>query len=390
MSVKNSRAPREGSPRVYATHPRGGLAARSSRASSHWRATLFPPAGHGREPSRSSTSGCTRFEPCGSTWWNAKKSRMSCATCTCSASGSAEAPRPKGCPFRFESWSPPRAFHRSKGVSSRTFWGVRVVAEMDHGSDVVLSARFSLLRASAVAAPAALGRALPPVGRDRRSLVWADVAAKTGLHFTEETGELTSQVGSVKLSVAFERGGDRSHLVAHLAYDPLSLAIDLHSRRWTDAFGASEIDASVPRLRPPSLGACALRRASPRLPRRSAPQRALGVRGGAPHRRRRGPFVGCAGERPRRPHRRRPLRPSPLGCGALDAAIARIAPPPAMAQGRARVAVILRLGDRPASSRGACPHYGSDARARASSTLESCAGRRANRPETRASPCLSR
>jgi hypothetical protein len=114
-------------------------------------------------------------------------------------------------------------------------WYARVVVEIALGSDVTLAGRFTVLPASA---PAPQGTALP-IGQARRSAVWAAVASRAGLLFDEERGELSGEVGGTTLVISGERGGGKSHLAAHLAYQPLGIDLDAHSRRWDDVFRAS-------------------------------------------------------------------------------------------------------------------------------------------------------
>jgi hypothetical protein len=126
-------------------------------------------------------------------------------------------------------------------------WHLEVTADVALGRDVTLRAPIHLLPDASALSPA-VRAAPPPVGHERRAHVWASVAAATGLELDAENERLHGDVGRVGLDVTLERDGDGSRLVAHVSHPPLGLALDAHSRSWTEVLHLGETDFGHPEL----------------------------------------------------------------------------------------------------------------------------------------------
>jgi hypothetical protein len=120
-------------------------------------------------------------------------------------------------------------------------WHLEVTADIALGRDVSLNAPFHVLPDASAIAPSAHA-APPPVGHERRARVWASVATGTGLDLDAEKERLHGSVGKIAIDIALERAGEGSRLVAHLAHPPLGLALDAHSRAWTEVLRLGETD----------------------------------------------------------------------------------------------------------------------------------------------------
>lgn len=124
------------------------------------------------------------------------------------------------------------------GKRVRVRWYLEARAVIRYGRDVVLRSSLSVCvgrdeKAPAARAPAEAGA---PMGRERRAMVWAEVAERTGLRSQSEAERMTGQEGQVALALHLELRGEQLYSVATLAWPALGLDVDVADRRWTDAF----------------------------------------------------------------------------------------------------------------------------------------------------------
>ena len=75
-----------------------------------------------------------------------------------------------------------------------------------------------------------------PLGSERRALVWAEVAGRTGLVSSAAQETMSGRFGAVSLELALELRADQLHAVATLEWPDAGLDVTLTERRWTDAF----------------------------------------------------------------------------------------------------------------------------------------------------------
>lgn len=88
---------------------------------------------------------------------------------------------------------------------------------------------------SAASAPRQGVRRVPPVGSERRALVWAELA-QGGLDFDAEAERLYGAVGGVRLQIGAEqRGGQGLWTVASLRWPALGIDLRAANRVWHDA-----------------------------------------------------------------------------------------------------------------------------------------------------------
>jgi hypothetical protein len=127
-------------------------------------------------------------------------------------------------------------------------WYVEVRAVIALGSDVVLTVPFHVFRAAAGASPgpAALRR-IPPVGRDRRALLWAESARRNGLANDADAERMTLEAGDVSLAVTLEpRKAGGLALTASLAWPRLGIELAVTERRWVDVWSSGAVAVDAP------------------------------------------------------------------------------------------------------------------------------------------------
>jgi len=124
-------------------------------------------------------------------------------------------------------------------------WYLRVAVSVHWGSDASMMAPITIVAAN-VPTTETVGRptAVPPVGRERRALVWAAVATRHHLQNDAEAERMEGRVGSVTTSIALEQRGEGLHCVATLAWPTLGLDLELHERGWTETlkFGEASLE----------------------------------------------------------------------------------------------------------------------------------------------------
>jgi hypothetical protein len=133
-----------------------------------------------------------------------------------------------------------------KGVPSFTArfiqhgWQLEVRAVVSFGSDVTLRVPIVVSSPSEeVMVESSPVRRVAPVGRERRALVWAEVARRAGMENDAERERMTTDVGDVQLAITLEHRGDEGICsVASMRWPSLGIDVHLSERRWVDAFKA--------------------------------------------------------------------------------------------------------------------------------------------------------
>lgn len=116
-------------------------------------------------------------------------------------------------------------------------WHLEARAVVRLGRDLVVGAELDVYapqEAQRQEAPVGAPR-VAPLGSERRTLVWAEVAKRTGLVHDAAQETLTGRAGSVAFEVTLELRGDELHRVASLEWPELGLDLSLTERRWSDA-----------------------------------------------------------------------------------------------------------------------------------------------------------
>jgi hypothetical protein len=151
------------------------------------------------------------------------------------------------------------------GALSRLEWRLAVVGHVTLGRDVQLEIPIEVRARSESSDATRRIASAPPVGRERRAKVWAAAAQSLGLESYAEQEEMRTHFGPASVTVRLEhREGVGMHAVADLGWAPLASEMEVRERRWTDAFGGTEvtlgdgafrkrfhvtaIDAELPRL----------------------------------------------------------------------------------------------------------------------------------------------
>lgn len=127
-------------------------------------------------------------------------------------------------------------------------WYAEIRTVIALGSDVTLNVPFTVFRppadADARARPVA---GVPPVGRERRSLVWAESARRHGLTCDAEEERMTLDLGATSLTVTLEpRKGGGLALVAAVAWPRLGIELAVAERRWVDAWSGNQVTIDAP------------------------------------------------------------------------------------------------------------------------------------------------
>lgn len=125
---------------------------------------------------------------------------------------------------------------------SRIEWHLHAIGHVTLGRDVKLEVPIEI-RAPMSEGPARRRlTAVPPVGRERRAQVWAAAAAKLGLESDPEREQMRTSFGAASVILRLEhRDGIGLLGVAELSWTPLGLDLEVRQRRWTDAFGGTEV-----------------------------------------------------------------------------------------------------------------------------------------------------
>ncbi len=110
-------------------------------------------------------------------------------------------------------------------------------ADVALGSDVVLRVPIVVQPAESNAGRRVREGRVAPVGRERRAVVWNDVAARLGLVNDAEQERMLLTAGDVSLVVQMEARGGDMFVSAALSWPPLGIDLTLGKREWTSLFG---------------------------------------------------------------------------------------------------------------------------------------------------------
>lgn len=123
--------------------------------------------------------------------------------------------------------------------SAHLNWTVAVAARVSFGEDLEIEVPLTVTSKSKRGTAEARRRTvLPPVGRERRALLFRAVGEKLGLEVDAEAEEMKGVVGAASLVLRLEQRDDKGlFAVAELAWPALGMNVSLRERRWTDAFG---------------------------------------------------------------------------------------------------------------------------------------------------------
>jgi hypothetical protein len=136
-----------------------------------------------------------------------------------------------------------------RGALFQVRWYLEIRAVVAFGSDVTLVVPFRVHRSDAAprrdGAPAVR---VPPIGRERRALLWAESARKNGLDNDAENERMTLTLGSsVALAITLEpRKSGGLALTAALSWPDLGIDVAVSERRWVDVWASGACSIDVP------------------------------------------------------------------------------------------------------------------------------------------------
>jgi hypothetical protein len=159
-----------------------------------------------------------------------------------------EGPPAEGAPLPFSIRIPKDAPPTFEAQLVQLRWWLQVVVDVKWGKDRELVMPIEIVPVEGEeGAPESHPARVPPVGRERRTLVWSAVASRFGLGHDAERERLTTTVGDVTLVVGLEQRGEGLFTVASLGWPGIGLELELHEHKWTDALRAREVKLSEPR-----------------------------------------------------------------------------------------------------------------------------------------------
>jgi hypothetical protein len=152
-------------------------------------------------------------------------------------------------PLRFRLGVPPDAAPGFTGHVVQVSWHLEVRAVITLGTDVTLTIPIEVIRAAEGAEPLPGPAArVPPVGRERRALVWAESARRHGLSNDPAEERMTMDLGeNSSLAITLEpqkEGGLR--YTATIAWPRLGIDLAVTEKRWVDAWSKGSISAFAP------------------------------------------------------------------------------------------------------------------------------------------------
>ncbi len=162
------------------------------------------------------------------------------------ASGAPE----EGTPIPFQVRLPAGAPVSFRGALFETRWNLEVRAVVALGSDVLLFVPFTVHRAPEGALDAgAMLRRVPPVGHERRALVWAEAARNLRVAYDADNERMSVDLGPVAVGVTLERKPNGLALTAAITWPSLNLDLALSERRWVDAWSGRTVGIDAPGFR---------------------------------------------------------------------------------------------------------------------------------------------
>jgi hypothetical protein len=128
-------------------------------------------------------------------------------------------------------------------------WGLEIRAVVALGSDASLQIPIEVVRRAPDApADSARLRRVPPIGRDRRALVWAEGARRGGLVNDDNEERMTLDLGGgAALAITLEQRKEGGlFYTAAVTWPRLGLDFGVTERRWLDAWSSGGITLDVP------------------------------------------------------------------------------------------------------------------------------------------------
>jgi hypothetical protein len=159
-----------------------------------------------------------------------------------------EGPPPEGQAVPFQVALPGEASPSFVAGLMEVRWYLEVRAVISLGSDVLLTVPIEVVRGAAGTrqGPMPLAR-VPPVGRDRRALIWAESARKNGLANDAANERMTLDLGGASLAITLEpRKAGGLALTASLSWPRLGIDLAVAERRWVDAWSGGLITIEWP------------------------------------------------------------------------------------------------------------------------------------------------
>lgn len=145
-------------------------------------------------------------------------------------------------PIPFRAAFPAEATPSFRAGTCELRWVVEVRAVIALGTDRVLTFPIEVVEPGApeIAGPAPART--PPVGRERRALIWAEVARLRGLDLDAEEERLSWSDGRASLSIGLEpqREGGFA-VVARVSYPHLGIGLSVGERRWTNLLSGGAV-----------------------------------------------------------------------------------------------------------------------------------------------------
>jgi hypothetical protein len=137
------------------------------------------------------------------------------------------------------------------GVLVDVRWHLEIRAVIALGADVTLSIPIEVVRRGADApVDSARLRRAPPIGRERRALVWAEGARKRGFVNDVDEERMTLDLGDgAALGITLEQRKEGGLFYdATITWPRLGLDLGVTERRWVDAWSGAKIPIDVPRF----------------------------------------------------------------------------------------------------------------------------------------------
>lgn len=139
-------------------------------------------------------------------------------------------------PVRFALRVPHAAPAAFQSQLVEVYWVLEIRAVIAWGTDEVIQVPMEVHAPAPVTAgsPSQPLAHLPPVGQERRALVWSMSAAQMGFDNDAERERMSGAVGPMRMSVALEQRDAGLHRVATLAWPALGLDVHVAEKRWMD------------------------------------------------------------------------------------------------------------------------------------------------------------
>jgi hypothetical protein len=160
-----------------------------------------------------------------------------------------EGPPSEGSAMPFHIKIPEKSSPSFVGSLVEVTWHLEVRAVITLGSDVTLKIPIEVVRRAPDApVDSARLRRVPPIGRDRRALVWAEGARRGGLVNDVDQERMTLDLGGgAALAITLEQRKEGGlFYIAAVTWPRLGLDFGVTERRWLDAWSRSGIILGTP------------------------------------------------------------------------------------------------------------------------------------------------